>query len=59
MIFYSDYRLMLVFIQGLKTDCLIASDEPSFSMTADNVLISLIAYFKQNPVDSVNEVQGT
>lgn len=50
---------MLVFIQGFKTEFYISSDEPSSSTTEDSVLISLIAYFKQNPVGCMNEMQGT
>lgn len=58
-IHYSYFRLILVFIQGFKTEFYIASDETSSSTTEDSVLISLTAYFKQNPVGSMNKMQGT
>jgi hypothetical protein len=50
---------MLVFIEDLKTEFYITSDETSSSTTEDIVLIGLIAYFKQNPVGCMNEMQGT
>ena len=50
---------MLIFIQGLKMEVYIISNEPSSSTTEDRVLIDLTAYFKQNPVGCTNEMQGT
>ena len=55
----SYFILMLVFIQDLKTEFYITSDETSSSTTEDSVLIGLIAYFKQNPVGCTNEMQRT
>jgi len=50
---------MLVFIQGLKTEVYITSDETSSFTIEDSVLIDLIAYFKQTPVGCMNEMQRT
>ena len=58
-IHYCYFMLMLIFIQGLKMEVSITSDEPLSSTTVDRVLIELTAYFKQNPVGCTNEMQGT
>jgi hypothetical protein len=50
---------MLVFIQVLKMEVCITSNEASSSTTEERVLIDLIAYFKQNPVGCTNEMLGT
>jgi len=50
---------MLVFILGMKTEVYITSNEPLSSTTEDSVLIDLTAYFKQNSVGCMNEMQGT
>lgn len=49
---------MLAFVQGLKTDCYIASDEPSSSVTAE-CLSQPNSLFQTKSVGSMNEVQGT
>jgi hypothetical protein len=48
------FILMLVFMQCLKTDFYIATDELYLPKLKESILIGLIAYLKQNPVGCMN-----